>query len=65
LPRTVLFLHSSAGRYGADLQLLALAGGLDDRYRAIAVLPERGELAPLLENEGVEVLVRPLAVLRR
>lgn len=66
MPRTVLFLHSSAGRYGADLQLLALAGGLDpDRYRAVAVLPERGELAPLLEGAGVEVVVRPLAVLRR
>jgi glycosyltransferase involved in cell wall biosynthesis len=61
-----LFLHSSAGRYGADLQLLALAGGLDPaRYSAVAVLPRRGELAALLEDAGVEVVVRPLAVLRR
>lgn len=29
------------------------------------VLPERGELAPLLEDAGAEVVVRPLAVLRR
>jgi glycosyltransferase involved in cell wall biosynthesis len=29
------------------------------------VLPERGELAPLLEESGVEVVSRPLAVLRR
>jgi glycosyltransferase involved in cell wall biosynthesis len=66
LARTVLFLHSSAGRYGADLQLLALAGGLDRaRFRAFAVLPERGELASLLEDAGVEVEVRRLAVLRR
>jgi glycosyltransferase involved in cell wall biosynthesis len=66
LSRTVLFLHSSAGRYGADLQLLALAGGLDRaRYRALAVLPERGALAPLLGEAGVEVVSRPLAVLRR
>jgi glycosyltransferase involved in cell wall biosynthesis len=66
LSRTILFLHSSAGRYGADLQLLALAGGLDrDRFRAVAVIPERGELAPLLEEAGVEVVARPLAVLRR
>jgi glycosyltransferase involved in cell wall biosynthesis len=64
--RTVLFLHSSAGRYGADRQLLALAGGLDrERWRPAAVLPERGELAPLLERADVEVHVRPLAVLRR
>ena len=66
MQRTVLFLHSSAGRYGADLQLLALAGGLDpERYRAIAVLPERGELGALLEQAGVEVVAGPLAVLRR
>jgi glycosyltransferase involved in cell wall biosynthesis len=66
LPRTVLFLHSSAGLYGADRQLLTLAGGLDrSRYEPLVVLPERGELAPLLEEAGVEVLLQPLAVLRR
>jgi glycosyltransferase involved in cell wall biosynthesis len=66
LARAVLFLHSSAGRYGADLQLLSLAGGLDrGRYRPVAVLPERGELGPLLEDAGVELIVQPLAVLRR
>ena len=64
--RTVLYLHSSAGRYGADLQLLALAGGLDrSLFTPVCVLPERGELAALLEERGAEVLVRPLAVLRR
>ena len=62
----MLYLHSSAGRYGADLQLLALAGGLDRaRYRPLAVLPERGALAALLESRDVEVVARPLAVLRR
>jgi glycosyltransferase involved in cell wall biosynthesis len=66
LPRTVLFLHSSAGLYGADRQLLTLAAGFDrDRYRPLVVLPERGELAPLLEQAGVEVLLQPLAALRR
>src|SRR4051812_20824041 len=65
-PRTVLLLHSSAGRYGADLQLLAIATGLDrSRWRALVVLPERGELGPLLDDAGVEVAVGPLAVLRR
>lgn len=65
-PRSVLYLHSSAGRYGADLQLLALAGGLDrSRFTPVCVLPERGELAGLLEERDAEVLVRPLAVLRR
>ena len=64
--RTVLFLHSSSDLYGSDLQLLTLASGLDrGRYRPLAVLPERGKLVPLLEDAGVETLVRPLAVLRR
>jgi glycosyltransferase involved in cell wall biosynthesis len=66
-PRTVLYVHSSAGRYGADRQLLAMASGLDPgHYRALAVLAEPGPLADDLRATGVEVLVRPdLAVLRR
>ena len=65
-PETILFLHSSAGRYGADRQLLALASGLDRaRFEPLAVLPERGELAGMLEDAGVEAAVAPLAVLRR
>jgi glycosyltransferase involved in cell wall biosynthesis len=48
------------------LQLLAIAGGLDrSRWRPVCVLPERGELASLLEVVGAEVIVHPLAVLRR
>ena len=70
LPRmsaaAILFLHSSAGRYGADRQLLTLASSLDrSRFQPVAVLPERGELAGLLEEAGVETAVAPLAVLRR
>lgn len=43
-----------------------IAAGLDpDRYRPIVVLPFHGELAADLERDGVEVLVRPLGVLRR
>jgi glycosyltransferase involved in cell wall biosynthesis len=64
--RTVLFLHSSAGRYGADRQLELIATGLDPaRYRALVVLPEHGELAADLRGAGVDVRVRPLAVMRR
>ena len=66
MPETILFLHSSAGRYGADRQLVAIAAGLDrQRFTPVAVLPERGELAGLLEDVDVEVLVADLAVLRR
>ena len=61
-----MFLHSSAGRYGADRQLLAVASGLDRaRFTPVAVLPEPGALAGLLEDAGVETLAAPLAVLRR
>jgi glycosyltransferase involved in cell wall biosynthesis len=66
VPRTVLILHSSAGLYGADLQLLAIARGLEpSRWRAVCVLPERGRLGPLLEDAGARLVVHPLAVLRR
>ena len=66
MPRTVLLLHSSAGLYGADLQLEAVAGGLDRaRWRPVCVLPEEGPLVERLEQAGAEVVVHPLAVLRR
>ena len=43
-----------------------MATGLDPaRYRAVVVLAEDGELGGDLRGAGVEVLVRPLAVLRR
>jgi len=62
----VLFLHSSAGRYGADRQLLLLAAGLDrSRFDPIVALPERGELAGPLEEAGVETVVAPMRILRR
>ncbi|HEX6713583.1 MAG TPA: glycosyltransferase family 4 protein [Thermoleophilaceae bacterium] len=66
MPSRVLFLHSSAGLYGADRQLVALAGGLQSRGFAVTtVIPERGSLAARLEAAGVDVVVHPLAVLRR
>ncbi len=65
-PARVLFLNSSSGRYGADRQLVALATGLDpERYVPMVVLPSEGELADDLRSVGVEVRIRPLAVLRR
>jgi glycosyltransferase involved in cell wall biosynthesis len=61
-----VYLHSSAGRYGADRQLALLAGGLDPaRYRALVVLAMDGALRQDLIDAGVEVVVRPLAVMRR
>jgi glycosyltransferase involved in cell wall biosynthesis len=64
--QTVLFLHSSSGRYGADRQLHLLAAGLDPaRYRPLVLLPSEGPLAGDLRSAGVAVEVRPLAVVRR
>ncbi|HEV2768722.1 MAG TPA: glycosyltransferase [Solirubrobacteraceae bacterium] len=64
--RTVLYLHSSAGRYGADRQLALLARGLDHhRFRPLVVLARDGPLRGDLRAAGVEVHVRELAVLRR
>jgi glycosyltransferase involved in cell wall biosynthesis len=65
-PASVLLVHSSSGRYGADRQLRLIATGLDrERYRPLVALPADGPLVDDLREAGVEVLVRPLAVLRR
>lgn len=64
--RRVLYLHSSAGRYGADRQLHLLATTLDpERYHPLVALPFEGPLADDLRGAGVEVLTGPMAVLRR
>ena len=66
MTRRVLYLHSSAGRYGADRQLLLLATTLDpERYHPLVVLPFEGPLTHDLRDAGIEVLTGPLAVLRR
>jgi glycosyltransferase involved in cell wall biosynthesis len=65
-PATVLFVHSSSGRYGADRQLHLLASALDrNRYAPLVVLPAEGPLADDLRGAGVEVIVRELSVIRR
>jgi len=52
LARTVLYVHSSAGRYGADRQLLAMASGLDpSRYRARVVLAQAATDKILWEDD--------------
>lgn len=69
-PATILYLHSSSGLYGADVQLALIVRGLDPgRHRALAVLPAEadvgGDLEPVLREAGAEVVRRELAVLRR
>ena len=65
-PATILYLHSSSGRYGADRQLQLIAAGLDpQRYRPLVVLPQAGPLVDDLRSAGVEVVLEDVAVLRR
>lgn len=65
-PASVLLVHSSSGRYGADRQLFLIATGLDPaRYEPLVLLPDEGPLASDLRAAGIEVQIRPLAVLRR
>lgn len=65
-PATVLYLHSSAGLYGADVQLALIVRTIDrERFRPVVILPFRGELERELSVAGAEVVIRPLAVLRR
>jgi glycosyltransferase involved in cell wall biosynthesis len=65
-PATVMYLHSSSGRYGADRQLCLIASGLDpSRFRPLVVLPDRGPLADDLEASGIEVLIHQMPILRR
>lgn len=64
-PRTVLYVHGTSEIGGADVCLLRMAGGLDPgRYRPVALLPERGQLAPRLEAAGVRVVTHPMVQLR-
>jgi hypothetical protein len=59
-------VRSSSGRYGADRQLLLMASALDRaRYEPIVALPGDAPLASDLSDVGVEVLTRPLSVIRR
>ncbi|MGI8608092.1 MAG: glycosyltransferase family 4 protein [Candidatus Dormibacteria bacterium] len=63
---TVLYVAHSTGLYGSDRCLLRMvsahvaAGG-----RALVAVPGEGPLVPLLRQAGAEVVVTPLAVLRR
>jgi glycosyltransferase involved in cell wall biosynthesis len=63
--RRVLYVHSSADRYGSDQSLLRLVTSLGDGYEPVVVLAADGPLVEMLRGRGVETHVLPLAVLRR
>lgn len=64
---TILFIQGSADLYGADVALLQLISGLDQRrFHSIVVVPYNGPLVPHLERAGAHVIVCPqVPVLRR
>jgi len=65
-PVSILYVHSSAGIYGSDMNLLYMVGHLDRcRYTPLVLLPTEGPLVERLRGLGVEVLVRPLSVIHR
>ncbi|MBU7527295.1 MULTISPECIES: glycosyltransferase family 4 protein [Lactiplantibacillus] len=65
--KNILFIHSSAELYGSDRSLLNTIRYMDkSKYNIYVLLPIEGPLASELRKvEGVDVIVHPIAVLRR
>jgi glycosyltransferase involved in cell wall biosynthesis len=65
-PPTVLFVASSAELYGSDVALQRMAIAHQRRGGGVlAALPDEGPLADRLRAAGMDVVVAPLAVVRR
>lgn len=66
---TVLVLHPSDEFYGADRSLLSMVRSMPDIVRPLVVLPSDlpygGELSHTLRQNGIDVVVGPLPVVRR
>jgi glycosyltransferase involved in cell wall biosynthesis len=63
---TVLFVASGSELYGSDVALLRMATAHTRRGGGVLVaLPDDGPLAGSLRSAGVDVVVTPLAVIRR
>jgi glycosyltransferase involved in cell wall biosynthesis len=57
-PRRVLIAQATAEGYGSDRSALLIARGLVSRgWEVTVALPERGSLAPLLEDAGARVVL--------
>ncbi|OCT11015.1 hypothetical protein A8709_04745 [Paenibacillus pectinilyticus] len=63
----VLYFHVTGDLYGSSRSLLSLIKGLEkDKYEAMVILPEEGELVRELEMLGAKVFIRQdLLILRR
>ncbi|MBC5755916.1 glycosyltransferase family 4 protein [Blautia sp. BX19] len=64
--KRILYLHTGAELYGADIVLLTLLEGLDKtRYEPIVVLPLEGPLVAKLKAINIEVHIIDYPILRR
>ena len=64
--KNILFLHTGADLYGADIVLLELLKGIDrSNFCPVVVLPEDGILAKKIKHEGVDVYIKKYPILRR
>lgn len=64
--KKILYLHTGAELYGADIVLLTLLKGLDKtKYEPIVVLPADGPLVTELKANNVEVYIIEYPILRR
>jgi len=62
---TVVLAHPSPDLYGSDRMLLESIRALIGGYRVVVTLPQDGPLCPLLREEGAEVVILPVPVLRK
>ena len=64
--KKILYLHTGAELYGADIVLLTLLKGLDKtKYEPFVVLPSDGPLVTELEANNIEVHIIEYPILRR
>lgn len=64
--KKILYIHTGAELYGADIILLTLLKGLDKtKYKPIVVLPTDGPLVKELNKINIEVHIEEYPVLRR
>lgn len=63
----IMFAHPSPDLYGSDRMLLESIRALaaDGRVRVVVTVPDDGPLCGLLRDEGAEVVVLPVPVLRK
>ena len=65
--KTILFVHQSSELYGSDKTLFYLAKSISEtpKFNVLVVLPEKGPLKDLLEENNIEVIISPIVKVSR